>query len=770
MEELSEKFLEYVSNEKKIDKGQASIFIDKCLKTVSAKLNIPYADVYNAIYNVDFLKPTIAKNCKDISIDECTSDECFQLDGKCYNKIFLDAEKMNADPDQYILNNVGSTEKLAELVKVASYMYYNYKGGGITDNTFDAFEYHLKKRLQLKGRLYEKIGAPPVDKIKVKLPYPMNSLEKIKPGMRELTNFLSIATKTLKDRPIGLVWSLKLDGVSGMIVYKNGIPDKLYTRGDGIVGGDVTYLKEFITLPNLKGQEKNIVVRGEFIVSKRTWEEKYKETYSNARSFVSGKINSGHVTQGLQDIRFVAYEIVDYIGDLSEPSKSFKILEANGFEVVNNGKINDPNTFELITLYKNKRKESEYYIDGLVLSIDVNKQDLKIVNSPRQSLAFKMKLEEQIRSSKVINVEWNLSRYGRYVPVAIYESVYIDGVRLHRASAFNAAHVRDWNMGKGTVIKIIRSGDVIPTIIDVDVDEKIEPIFPPQEPKWHWKGQDIILDDIDNNKQVQIQRITHFFKTIAVPRLRDKTIEKLWNAGYNTIQKITNAKPEDFIKIKGIGKKTSVSHYNNIHTIMRKTRLDRFIPASTTLELGIGRKLVKQLTRYYPGILEDDEETISRTLRKKEIPGFGVKRIANVAANIPKFKQFLYSLNKEDVEFAIKNDALRRETTKNNGYNPKIRGKTFVLTGFLGRTDYELEDYIYDHFGNFSSVVTSSTNAVISANLMEITTKMLTAEQMHIPVYSIDEFVKKYDVPYHVSKDDDDSSDGTQPIEPDDDS
>jgi len=88
------------------------------------------------------------------------------------------------------------------------------------------------------------------------------------------------------------------------------------------------------------------------------------------------------------------------------------------------------------------------------------------------------------------------------------------------------------------------------------------------------------------------------------------------------------------------------------------------------------------------------------------------------------------------------------------GYNTSIRGKTFVLTGFFGKVDYELEDYIYDNLGNFSTTVTSTTNAVVSANLLDVTSKMLAAQTLGVQVLSIEEFVKKYDIPYSKFKSD----------------
>ena len=761
MEELSEKFLIDVAKKKKISKERAGELVDLCMKMTSAKMGIPFADVYNSIYNVEHLQKCLAASveCSTLTLEQCKEMcSCVIFEEKCHQRYFKDAKRMNEDPDKYVEGM--PTEVLSKIVKLAAYLYYNYDGGGLTDNTYDAFEYHLNKRLKMRGKRYEKIGAPPVDKIRTQLPYPMGSLDKVKPGSRELMDFL-LRSGLPANNPVGLVWSLKLDGISGLVVYKSGVLSKIYTRGDGTIGGDVTYLKDYIKFPDIK-IKNDLVVRGEFILKKDIWEQKYNGSYSVARAFVSGKINSGHITQGLNDIDFVAYEIVDdgmaTSADIEKPSKSLKMLEIYGFKTVKNEtllpksrrdfeKLSQPPTqYDIITIYKSQRQSSEYFIDGLVLTIDEPKPKIYKLGNPKHSVAFKMRLEEQIRETKALGIEWRISRYGKLIPVVIFESVYIDGARLHRASAFNAAHVRDWSLGKGTVLKISRSGDVIPTIVDVKVDPSIEPIFPPTNPTWHWKGRDIVLDDPDSNKIVQIKRIEHFFVTIGVPRLREKTIEKLWDAGYKTIKDITNAKPEDFIKIKGFGKKTSESHFKNIHDVMRRTRLDRYIPASTSLNLGIGRKLVKQLLRFHPTVLEEEPDVIRRMLKKKKIEGFGEKRIENVAANVPKFREFLFSLNEDDIRYAIQKDIERRDMIKVKGFNTKIRGKTFVLTGFFGRVDLDIEDYIYDNLGNFSDTVTSLTEAVIAKSLLEVSKKVEKAVELKIPVLSLEEFVKIYDI------------------------
>ena len=761
IESLDSKYVEHISKSYNITLENAIKYIDDCIQQTAIKLNISYSSIYNTVFSIECLSKILVtkKVCDQYTIDECVKDcNCFVLEPYgCLPKKIKDVDKINEDPDKYVITYLGKLEDLKKIVHVASYLYYNFDGGGLTDNSFDALEWHLNKKEKLKGRRFEKIGALPIEKIRVRLKYGMPSLAKIKPGTSECNRFLEY----FYGNKMGCAWSLKLDGVSGMAIYKNKKLIELNSGGaNPIYGGDVTYLKEYIKIPKELKHYGDIVVRGEFILPKDVWEKKYKNEYSNARAFVSGKVNAGFISSALNDIEFVAYEIMSISNEdyTPQPSKAFKILEAEGFITVDNGVLYSPTVFQVIELYKNKRAESEYFIDGLVLSIDESRKGSRILTSddefipePKETVAFKMLLEEQIRSTKIINIEWNISRYGRYVPVAIYEAVYVEGVRLTRATAHNARHVSDWSMGKGTKVKVARSGDVIPQIKDVTVDSTISPIFPKIYDdggyEWHWDKSDIILDDIENNREVHIKRIIHFFETLNVPGLGPKTIEKLYDSGMETAESIVKSPVSEFIKIKGIGKKKAEGYYENIRKIMAITPPDRFILASTTFKSGLGRKLLKDLFKFIPNLLLLNSKEITDYFTKNKIPGFGPSRIKTISEGIPEFKSYLDSFMREDINKAIHYYIDRMKELDVKGRNPLINGFKFVTTGFLQSFDVDLEDYISDHNGTFVKTVTSDVSAVICGNVMGTTDKMLNAAKLGVKVLSLSEFVKYYNVP-----------------------
>ena len=766
-DEFSEKYIEHVAKTYKISKVQAVKNISECLKLTSAKLNVDYKTVYNTFFDEERIGSCLVKEgvCDKLEIDECREAcGCFYLEPwGCLPKQIPDAEEINKDPDAYIKEKLGKTVDLQRMVQIASYLYYNYTGGGLTDNSYDSLEYHLKKREKIKGRLYEKIGAPPVEKIRVELPYPMPSLRKLKPGTHELDGFLGKFDEKEGSVPSSsrLVWMEKLDGVSGMVVYEGGKISGIYTRGDGLVGGDVTYLGDWLkSIPAEVSCKSKVVVRGEFILARGIFQTKYSGDYSNPRSFVSGKINSGFISPALPDIEFVAYSLLYLDRKKCEefnfdgvPTQSLKILDVFGFKVVTYGIIERPVVFDLMQTYKAQRESSRFNIDGLVIVADEPRPEVDLstegeISNPIGVFAFKMLLEEQIRDSKITTVEWNISRYGRYVPVAVYEAVYVDGVRLHRATAHNAQHIQDWSMGAGTKIKIARSGDVIPQINDVTVDESIEPIFPPTSKEggweWYWKRRDIVLEDVENNPRVQIKRILHFFKVMGVKGIGEKKAENFWEGGLKTAEAIVSASVGELIKIKRMGKKSSEKLHLDIRSQIRDVPPDRIIVASSTFKSGLGRTLLRQLFMNIPDILYLTEYEIRARFAAKKIRGFGKSRIESSVRGIEEFKKYIGVFDKGGAVVNMGYYIDWKKAVEAGKINKRIMEKKFVLTGFMSNKDYDFEDNIYFHGGEIVSTVTSGIEAVISASITNITKKMTDAHALKVPVLTKDEFKRRY--------------------------
>lgn len=680
-------------------------------------------------------------------------DGCVYFEKECISSKVPGFELINKDPDAFAESK--DTQSLDYLVRLASFLYFNYDGGGLDDNAFDALDYHLRKRMKSSARKYDKIGAPPLEKIACTLPFKMPSLRKLKPGMKELYDRLAT------DK---IWWSVKLDGCSCLIHYEKGKIKGMFTRGDGVVGGDITDISEFIQ--NLKPKVKlNAFVRGELVIEKEVCKTKYPD-YVNARSFVNAKVNSGYISEGLKDIRFVPYSLIHLL-----PSEDYEIsknrnryddmsfLSKAGFEVVENGVFDSPLVFDLISKYKEKRESlltgSKYLIDGLVID------DMTPLSNP---VAFKMLLESQIRHTSVTDIDWRITRYGKFVPVVMYKAVYIDGVRLRKASAYNAGYVKNNNISEGSELDIARSGDVIPRILKV-YPSTLTPLYPPNTYKWHWNRSDIILDDIEGNREVQIRRMMYFLEVLEISGVGEATLQKLWEVGITTPIKLVTVSPKQMM-VPGIKAVKDASGtilvkarsaiteaganklYTNIKNRLSKTRLDRLMVASPYFK-GIGKKTSHTLFSLYPEVIQDVLYN-PKNLGKKfdSFPkgsGIGPAMLKTLLADLPKFAAFLKELNSTDVLTILKSDLNRLEKIRKGEINKKILNKGFVLTGFMGHTNFDLEDYIYDNGGEILSGLSPKVSSVIAANISEISEKMIKAKEMSIRVCSVEEFSRIYE-------------------------
>ena len=642
-------------------------------------------------------------------------------------KLVKNSDIINKNPKLY--SKKLTIIELEKLINKASYLYYGTGNCGLTDNSFDTLVVEYKKRLGKQKRIQLKVGAPTIIKEKVKLPYPMMSLNKIKPGIKTI-NFIKDVTK--------LYWSIKLDGISGMIEYKKGKVSGIYTRGNGIEGGNITYLREYIKLPILKSTI-DCTIRGEFVLPKNKWND-VKDMYASPRHMVCSLINSKSVIKHVKDIDFVAFELVK----ISIANKDFKINSMLSFEhlknlkfnVVINGVIENPTTFNLISIYKNKRLNGIYQIDGLVLTKKGEKINRGEYLNPRNSVAFKVLIDEQIRKTKVIDIIWSISRHGRCNPVIVYETVFICGCSFTKASAHNANYIRKWNIGKGTKVEIVRSGDVIPQIHNIIIDQSEypngipNPIWPDEELDWEWKGKFIFLKHPENNSEVLAKRLYHFFSILRIPRMGPKTCEKFVSNNMKYPINIMKSTYDDFIEINGVGRKTAENFTVNIKKAVNNAPIDRFLVASSIMNLG--RKMSKIICIERPELLNMSECNIRSNLLANKIKGIGPKKIEIIAHSLPQFKQYL---NKLDINRNIVIDKTK--------FDKNINNKKFILTGFYGRQDYELEDYIYDNGGDIVSNLTPN-SILISANICEYTNKTLEAERLKIPIYSVGEFKNKY--------------------------
>ena len=413
------------------------------------------------------------------------------------------------------------TTKLVKILEAASDYYYNNKQI-LSDETYDFLERELKTR-DPENLYFQKIGAPVRDDIvKAELPFWMGSLDKIYPDTRDYEIWFE------KHSPPYFITE-KLDGFSGLLEYDSEGDIKIYTRGDGKVGQDISFLKDYLKIPK---KIKNKVIRGEFIMKKSVFSKKYAKKYPKARSVVGSIVNAKKPEpEIINDIEFLAYEIVEEDGQ--KWSNQFKNLKKFGFstpDIVIFKKITEK---DLLEIYREWEKQSDYSIDGLVISED-REYERYTSGNPKYSVAFKVNSEG--KKTTVIEVLWAVSKHGVLKPRVKFEPIILDGDVVNYATAFNAKFVEESDLGPGSIISIAKGGGVIPDIVRIVKRTKAQ--FPDLKYHWNETHVDIILENLKNSDDYKKKRILHFFQTLKVPNINIGILGRLYEKKIDTPYKI----------------------------------------------------------------------------------------------------------------------------------------------------------------------------------------------------------------------------------------
>jgi DNA polymerase/3'-5' exonuclease PolX len=470
------------------------------------------------------LKPKKMTSNKNIIIENDVEDETYKNIANDFKKSGITVlEKLNE-------------KQLSELLRKANKAYYN-EVPLFTDNQYDIVKEFVENKYPSNPVLHE-IGAP-IEKNKVTLPYPMGSMDKIKPDTNALANWTSKFTGPY-------VLSCKLDGVSGLYTTEGKEP-KLYTRGDGRIGQDISHLIPFLRLP----KTKDIVIRGEFIIPRLLFESKYKDKFANPRNMVAGIINHKTINESVKDLHFVAYEVMKPIKKPSEQMSLLLTLDVECVLYKTETKINN----ELLSkTLLDWRHNYTYEIDGVIVANDSLYE--RKPGNPDHAFAFKMVLSDQVAEAKVVDVIWAPSKDGYLKPRVQIEPINLGGVQITFATGFNGAFINDNKIGIGSIIELIRSGDVIPYIRKVVVPAE-EPKMPSVPFKWNDTHVDIMLEDLASDETVREKNITGFFRGIGVEGLSTGNIKRIIESGFNSVPAILKMTINDFLKVEGFKEKTA---------------------------------------------------------------------------------------------------------------------------------------------------------------------------------------------------------------------
>lgn len=609
---------------------------------------------------------------------------------------------------------------LSALIDACNSAYYVKNEPLMTDSQYDIIrEYTLE---HFPNCIPAKQGHASCDmkgeKNKVKLPYEMWSMDKIKPDSDVLNRWV----KKYNGR---YVLSCKLDGVSGLYTTEGERP-KLYTRGNGVIGQDISYIIPYLKLPRVKG----LTIRGEFIITKNKFKTKYQADFSNPRNFVAGIINSKTIDQDrLKDIDFVAYEVIH---PQLKPSDQMHLLSSQHVDVVRHIISENISNEILSHLLVNWRDNYLYEIDGIICIHDEIYP--RVSGNPEHAFAFKMIMSEQVAEANVIDVIWSPSKDGYLKPRVQIEPVILGGAKIEYATGFNAKFIVDNKIGIGSVIKLVRSGDVIPHIMSVTHSSDI-PLMPNEDYVWNSTHVDIMLVNKMDNDVVREKNIEAFFTKIEVEGFKAGKIKKVIAGGYDTIQKILLMTPEDFQKIDGFAKKSANQIYQSIKTKIDEVDLITLMVA-TNFARGLGEKKITAILKEYPDILISHISDEIKIKLIQSVNGVAQNTAVRFIENISEFIEFLKTTN-----LTYKLNEIDSQSQKIIESDHILNNKKIVMTGFR---DKELANFIESVGGEISNNISKNTFVVLVENLGHESNKTLQASKIGIPIMNVNDFKLKY--------------------------
>ena len=646
----------------------------------------------------------------------------------------FDFASINSDPQGFINNNK-KKDIIALLIK-ADDAFFNGDKSILKDDIYDIIKDYIRKKYP-KDPYLKRVGAD-VDN-KVVLPYYMGSQNKIKDSEEEITKY--------KKQYVGpYIISDKLDGVSCLIVYnkigKKNFDIKLYTRGNGTEGQDITHLLTYINgFPSVNNISYDyLAIRGELIISKDNWEKLKLEgnNGANPRNTVSGAINSKNLNKNvLNAIDFVCYTLIE-----PKLKNGLDILKKMNFLIVNHT-INDNINLNILSENLQKSRNNKYIIDGIVIN-DISKNyEIEKGKNPTHSFAFKsIHTLEQVEVI-VREVEWNVSKDKYMKPIVKFDEITLDDVKIKQATGFNAGFIEKNVIGPGSRIIIIRSGNVIPHINSVlSKSASGKPSLPgivDVNYKWNDTHVDIIMiDDGNKNSKYDIKNIIYFMKTIEIDYMGPGNIAKIYNAGYDTINKIINITKEELLNIEGFKNKSADNILNALKKI-RDVDCNVLMDASNIMGRGFGLKKIKSITDIHPEILDNTKAARNKALKLKASDLIKINGIAKTSAelfieNLPKYYEFYDNLG-----FKCKGDKKLPANAVVADINTNFKDKTFIFSGFRNK-DYEKK--ITDNGGKITTSVSKNTSYLIVKDKNENTGKIIKARELGVIILSLEEFEK----------------------------
>jgi len=624
---------------------------------------------------------------------------------------------MIANSDDYTIENIIDILALADVD-------YAVDNSFIEDNEYDAL-YLIASRLDPANVYFTGVGSE-VRGGKIKLPFEMGSLNQVEIGDIESW----VQKHDLNEEK--MIITDKMDGTSALILYgDDGLPQIAYSRGNGTEGADIS--RHIFKIKNVPKQVSGkMVVRVEVELTETAFAElntkisrhSSKSSYKNARNMIAGIMNRKENPDVVWDyVTVIAYQVV---GSEEHKLDQLDQLEREGFDVTPYSIYDGYElTDDMLAKYLVGRREmQDYAIDGVV--IDVNRRQKRAAMNPNRdtlnpeySVKYKVADESNLAIATVRGVTWNVSKHGYFKPQVNIEPVDLVGVTVSNATGFNAKFINDNGIGAGAKVKITRSGDVIPFILEVV--KSVSPDLPNVDCEWNETGVDLVLVDKSTNDEVTINQNIDFFSKIEAPMLKEGNIRKLFNDGFDTPAKIIrDLSKDDAVLVLG---ENGNKVFDGLRARLTNIPAYKLMGAFST-ERGLGVRKCKKL-QYSFGV----DVMVNNKMKEYEIvdsvPGFSSKsaeKVLEVAGAFVDFLKYIEGCYSFEVE---------KDTSGGS-----MEGHKVVFTGFR---DADLQKAVEDAGGEMQSGVSGKTTMLVTKDPNSTSGKVQKARDKGVAIVGIDE-------------------------------
>ena len=624
-------------------------------------------------------------------------------------------------------------DELVQIINEADYNYHTLDNPTISDQEYDKY---LRELFELENEYKEyiredsptqRVGGKVLDEFsKITHKIPMMSLSNVF-NEEEIRNF----DERIKKEGFNPKYEceLKIDGLSVSLIYEKGKLISASTRGDGIVGEDITEnVKTIKTIPLKLNEDIDIEVRGEIYMSKNVFENINKNRIQNGLTPFQNPRNAAAGSVRQLDSKIAAKRKLDsFIYHLPNPedynikthNEALNFMKKLGFKVNPNNKLVDNinEVMEFINYQTENRNKLPYEIDGIVIKVNnINEQkELGFTAKyPKWATAYKFPAKEVLTRLK--DIIFTVGRTGQITPNAVLEPVLIQGSTVKKATLHNENYVIEHDIKIGDIVSIIKAGDVIPAVLGPKKERRTG-----EEKEFKMitkcpicnsflikeKDQADYFCPNEHCEARKIETLIHFVERDAmnIDGLGEKIIEDLYNLKY--IKNISdiyelNKYKKDIMELEGYGEK-SVNNLLEAIENSKNNSLERLL-----FGLGIrqvGTKTAKILSKHYITL----DNIINTT--KEELSN--IHDIGNIIAdniiNYFKEERNLREINK------LKELGLNMKYLNNSEIinNINITGKTFVITGTLSKGRDEIKQLIEKNGGNITTSVSKKTDVVI---------------------------------------------------------